>query len=532
MRTDGAAASRKTRAHRGTPPIGTPPIGTPPVRRGLPESLGRLAGATAAAATAAVWLLAAQCIDPALAAPPIISVPTDEDLQPGEQGPVGGPFGFLSNMSRSGYMLGDMWGLRSTLSRYGISFALEETSEVFGNVSGGARQGAAYDGLTQLLVQLDTKRAFGWYGGTFNVSALQIHGTNLSENYLLTLQTASGIEADRATRLWELWYDQKFLEEDRLDVRIGQQSLDQEFMVSQNASYFVNTMFGWPMLPSADLPGGGPAYPLSALGVRVKARPVDPLTFLVGVFNGSPVSNNSFNAGDPQLQNHSGTSFPLNGGVLLIAEMQYTYPSLGTMLYAGEQEPLARTYKLGFFYDTESFADQQVDTAGLSLANPLSNGIPMGHHGDYGIYAVADQLVWVDPQETDRTVNLFARVMGAPQADRNLITFSANAGLTFHEPFLHRDDDTFGIGMGFAKVSGSAAALDQATADYTGSYVPTRGSETYVEVTYQYQVTPWWQIQPDVQYVFTPGGGVADPYEPTRRVGNELVLGIRTNILF
>ena len=38
-------------------------------------------------------------------------------------------------------------------------------------------------------------------------------------------------------------------------------------MVSQNALYFVNTMFGWPMLPSADMPGGGPAYPLSALGV-------------------------------------------------------------------------------------------------------------------------------------------------------------------------------------------------------------------------------------------------------------------------
>ena len=40
-------------------------------------------------------------------------------------------------------------------------------------------------------------------------------------------------------------------------------------MVSQNALLFVNTMFGWPMVPSADLPGGGPAYPLSALGVRV-----------------------------------------------------------------------------------------------------------------------------------------------------------------------------------------------------------------------------------------------------------------------
>ncbi len=51
-------------------------------------------------------------------------------------------------------------------------------------------------------------------------------------------------------------------------------------------------MFGWPMVPSADLPGGGPAYPLSALGVRLRARPVDPLTFLAGVFNGSPSPSN------------------------------------------------------------------------------------------------------------------------------------------------------------------------------------------------------------------------------------------------
>jgi porin len=484
-------------------------------------------------ATAAAWALAGHWICPAFAAPPTIQVPTEEQLQPGEgTAPLTGPFGFLNGISRSNYMLGDMWGLRTALSKYGISFALQETSEVLGNLTGGAKQGAAYDGLTQMLLQLDTKRAFGWYGGTFNVSALQLHGNNLSESNLLTLQTASGIEADRATRLWELWYDQKFLEEDRLDIRIGQQSLDQEFIVSQNASYFVNTMFGWPMLPSADLPGGGPAYPLSALGVRVKARPIDPLTFLVGVFNGSPVRNNSFNAGDPQAQNPSGTSFPLNGGTLLIAEMQYTYPSLGTMLYANQAEPLARTYKLGFYYDTESFADQQFDTTGLSLANPASNGMPMSHRGNFGIYAVADQLVWVDPNEGDRTINLFARAMGAPQPDRNLVTFSMNAGLTFHEPFLHRDDDTFGIGMGFAKVSGSAAALDKATAYYTGSYVPTRGSETYVEVTYQYQATPWWQIQPDIQYVFTPGGGVANPNAPTQRVGNELVLGLRTNILF
>ena len=73
---------------------------------------------------------------------------------------------------------------------------------MLGNVTGGARTGFVYDGLTQAVLQLDTQRAFGWYGGTFNVSGLQIHGGNLSATDLLTLETASGIEARPATRLW------------------------------------------------------------------------------------------------------------------------------------------------------------------------------------------------------------------------------------------------------------------------------------------------------------------------------------------
>jgi porin len=482
----------------------------------------RIAGALAAASALCLWS------GIAAAAPPPLQVPTEERLEPGEQPAGAGLLAFLTGLGRSNYLLGNMWGLRPFLSQYGISFALQETSEVLGNVSGGRNQGFDYDGLTQMLLQLDTRRAFGWYGGTFNASALQVHGRNLSADNLSTLQTASGIEADRATRLWELWYQQKFLQEDRLDVKIGQQSLDQEFIVSQNALLFVNTMFGWPMLPSADLPGGGPAYPLSALGVRLRARPVDPITVLLGVFNGSPVANNS---GDPQQQNPSGTSFPLNGGVLAIGELQYSYPSLGSMSYPGEAAPLARVYKLGFWYDSESFADQELDNTGLSLASPASSGVPLRHRGDHSLYAVADQMVWQDPDEADRTLNVFLRAMGTPEVDRNLIDFSMNAGVNFHEPFLHRDDDSFGIGMGYAHVSGRAQALDRDTAAATGGFTPVRSGEAFVEVTYQYQATPWWQLQPDVQYVFNPGGGLAND-AGTGKIGNEVVLGLRTNILF
>jgi porin len=477
----------------------------------------------------AICLFAVLTADTAGATPPVQAVPAPvASTQPG-QTEESEPAGFLAGLSRSGYLLGDMFGLRPLLSKYGLSLTISETSEILGNVSGGLKQGADYDGLTQMDLQLDTQRAFNFYGGTFNVSGLQIHGRNLSEDYLGSLQTASGIEADRATRLWELWYQQKFLDEDRLDVKIGQQSLDQEFMVSQNAGVFVNTMFGWPMVPSADLPGGGPAYPLSALGVRVRARPTDSLTFLVGVFNGSPVANNT---GDPQQQNPSGTSFPLNDGALVIAEAQFAYPALGTMVYPDKAQPLAGVYKLGFWYDTEDFADQQLDNTGLSLANPASTGSAQMHQGDYAIYAVVDQMVWRDPQDDDRTLSFFVRPMGTPLADRNLIDFSVNAGFVMREPIPLRDDDTFGIGMGYAHVSSRAADLDRATGLFSNSYFPVRSNETYIELTYQYQLTPWCQLQPDFQYVINPGGGILNPDAPGQKVGNEVVIGMRVNILF
>ncbi len=454
----------------------------------------------------------------AAATPPVFSAPA-------LTGSTNASTGFLSGLARSQYLLGDMGGVRPWLSKYGVSLNILETSEVLGNVSGGIHQGFEYDGLTQMILQWDTARALNWYGGTFNVSGLQIHGRNLSADSLGTLQTASGIEADRSTRLWELWYQQKFLEEDRLDVKIGQQSLDQEFMVSQNALLFVNTMFGWPMLPSADMPGGGPAYPLSAPGVRFRFRPINSLTFLAGVFSGSPVSNNS---GDPQQRNPSGTTFPLDNGALVIAEVQYSYPAIGSMVYSGSSPALSGTYKLGFWYDTENFGDQAYDNTGLSLANPDSTGIPLNHKGNYAIYAVMDQMIWSDPndEDADRTINFFARAMGTPLADRNLIDFSLNAGLTFHEPIRHRDDDTFGLGMGYANVSSRAGDLDQA------SGLPVRSGEAFIEATYQYELTPWCQLQPDFQYVFNPGGGVLNPNNPGRQVKDEAVIGLRMNISF
>ena len=125
----------------------------------------------------------------AQATPPVIVAP---DLESGNTNATG-TAGFLTELRRSNYLLEDMWGLRPWLSKYGMSLSILETSEALGNVSGGVKHGLDYDGLTQMVLQLDTQRAFHLYGGLFNVSGLQIHGRSESADYLDTLQTASGI---------------------------------------------------------------------------------------------------------------------------------------------------------------------------------------------------------------------------------------------------------------------------------------------------------------------------------------------------
>ncbi|MGF6732198.1 porin [Paraburkholderia youngii] len=419
-------------------------------------------------------------------------------------------------------MLGDMGGLRPWLGKYGMTFTLTETSEVLANLRGGLARGADYDGLTTATLQMDTQKAFGLPGGLFNVSALQIHGSNLSANKLGTLNTASGIEADNATRLWELWYQQSFLNK-RVDVKIGQQSLDQEFITSTYAALFLNTMFGWPALPSYDLPSGGPAYPLAALGVRVRGQITPSLTALAGVYSGDPLGNNP--------DNMSGTNFNLHNGALWIGELQYAInqPSDGEMVGTGGGG-LPGTYKLGVWYNTNKFADQRFDNMGLSLANPASTGIAANHSGNYSFYAVADQMVWRPDADEPRSLGVFARVMGAP-GDRNLVQVAANLGVVLKAPFKGRDNDSAGLALTYIKVGSHVNGLDKDFLAFNGSPYGVRTSETTLEATYQYQINPWWQVQADAQYTFNAGAG-QNPNDPTQPLRNTFVVGVRTNINF
>jgi porin len=432
-----------------------------------------------------------------------------------------GPFGFLSAGAADPNLFGDM-------GEYGLTLNLTENAEIIGNVTGGAKQGFEENGLTTATLQLDTQKAFGWNGGTFNVSGLHIWGGDISSSNLDTLQLASNIEAEPSLRLWELWYQQKF--GDKVDIKIGEQSIDQELMLSTNAGYFLNAVMGWPALPTENMPAGGPVYPLAGLGVRLHAQLGDNVNLLAGVFNGSPAPLNSTN---PQISNPSGVSFPLNTGALAIAELQFSYAAPDPSAKPKPGDPLPGTYKIGVWYDSEAFNDLQFDNAGVPLASPAGNGTPLTHRGNYAVYGVVDQMVWRDAADAGHNINLFVRPMFTTLQDRNLISFSVDAGLTLLDPFPGRAKDAFALGIGIEQISNGASGFDSQMNFYQPCvYTPVRSVETFLEATYQYQATAWLQIQPDVQYVFNPGAGVANPSDPTQKIKNELVIGLRTNITF
>jgi porin len=394
-------------------------------------------------------------------------------------------------------LLGDMGGLRTDLGKYGISFNASDSENLLDNFVGGEKNGATLQGVLTLGLDVDTGKAFGLQGGTLHVTALQLHGRPLTPYYLDNLNAANGNEGENATRLWELWYDQQFLN-NKFDIKIGQQSIDNEFMGSTYSALFVNTMAGWPLIPSVDLYGGGPAYPLSSLGVRLQTEPTSNTTILAGVFDDNP-GGGSFDD-DAQQLDHGGALFNLNTGALWIAEIQQSVKLGG----------LPGTYKFGGWYDSATFPDQRFDEM---------------HRGNYSLYGVVDQTIWQSKTDGSRNLNIFGRLMGAP-SDQNLVSLSFNGGVTLAAPVPGRDNDSAGIDFGLGKVS------DRATdADLDAGLKP-RGTEELIELTYQAQITPWLVAQPDLQYIWTPGGGVQDPNEPSHSLRNELVIGARGVVTF
>ena len=419
--------------------------------------------------------------------------------------------------------LADPTGLRRALWERGVKFQLNYIGEVQGVTSGGLKRGSRYGGRLELVIDADLEKMVGWTGATFHANAYQIHGTGISRYNLGNLAAVSNIEALPNTRLYEAWVEQKLMD-NKLGVKFGQLAADTEFVTSNYAGLFINGTFGWPTIHATNLPSGGPAYPLATPGVRIGLYPTDNLSFLVGVFNGDPAGPGT---NDPQQRNRNGLNFRLRDPAFAIGEMQ--------VKYGDDKAPngLSGTFKLGAWTHFGRFADTRYGLDGLSLANPASTGAQRLTRGNNGIYAVLDQQVYRLADDPTKGVGVFARV-GASPGNRNLVDFYADAGINFTGMVPGRSDDAFGIAVAYARIGDGLVGLDRDTNFYNGTAAPVRSSEAVFEATYSAQIVPGWTVQPNLQYVIRPGGGVLDPTDPLgmRSVRNATVLGVRSTLKY
>jgi porin len=436
--------------------------------------------------------------------------------------PPDAPAGLLAQDS----LTNGWFGLAPMLKDKGVLISATEIGEVIGVASGGTGRGTIFEGRLELDLDLDLDQIFKLDNTVLHASAYQIHGRGASGNYIGgNLLTVSSIEANRAFRLFDLWVERGFFDS-ALSVRIGQIAADDEFITSQYSGGFLLATFGWPVFTAEALPGGGPVYPLATPGIRVRAALNDVLILQAGLFNGNPTGL-AKDTGNPQVENASGTTFATDISPFMIAELAYSPHA------AGATGAPATTYKFGALYEGTMFDDLSRDGNGVSLADPRSSGSPRSHQGNFGLYGVADMLLYRLPASDTRSVGMFLRAGWLPD-DRNFVTAYIDTGLAYKGPFEGRDDDVASIGVSFARISGQAERLIEDLQRFGGSTARGPDFEGAIELTYQASIAPWWSIQPDIQMVFHPTPPVIRPDATVTipRVGNALVVGVRTSIRF
>lgn len=411
--------------------------------------------------------------------------------------------------------------LPNPLQKYGVKFAATYIGEVLGNISGGLKQGAIYEGRLNLAVDLDLQKLAGIDKLTFHANMFQIHGDGLSRSNLQNFFVVSGIEALPSTRLYEAYFEKQW-DNKKVSLKFGQLAADSEFFNTKYTDVFTNASMGWPSITSLDLPSGGPSPPLAAMGARLLVNVTDQLSVLGGIFDGDQAGPG---AGDPQERNRFGVNFRVNDPPLLLGQIQYAWNNK-----KGDPNP-AGQIKFGGWRHLGSFTDQRFASNGVSLASPTSSAEPLLLSGDIGGWMVFEQKLYRVSDE--RGIGFFARVGGAP-ADRNLIDLYADDGLEFIGLSEARPDDKFGIAAGYAHVSKRAQSLDADYRAFVDPNWPMRSFEGLLTAVYQFQIRDGWTLQPNFQYIIHPGGGATSPTGPLagRALKNATVFGLRTTLKF
>lgn len=360
-------------------------------------------------------------------------------------------------------------GRRPVWEARGVAVGLDSYQDLMSVLHGGVERGTAGPGLLEAALALDMDALAHWKDARVFVRGIAMYGEDVSA-LVGALNAPSNLANSVATtRLFEAWLERGFVD-DSLSVLVGLYAVETEFDVKETAGLFMNGGFGTGIDLSQSGLNGPCTFPTSCFGMRIAyATPgaYARLAVLDGV------------AGDPD--DPRGTHVRLGGddGALLIGEIGYQPDDAGGRFLRAA---------LGAWHYTTEFDDLlAVDAA----------GDPRRRHGTQGVYALLEGDV-CSTCNLGRDISGFLRVGMADQRV-NPVRYYVGAGLVGAGMIPGRADDTAGIAVS-VPVSGEDYRQAQRLAG-----TPVDRHEAAIELAYRWQVSAWFGLQLDAQYIVNPG---------------------------
>ena len=351
------------------------------------------------------------------------------------------------------------------------------TGEAFNNAHGGitTKDATKYRGNLDVTLTCDLDKLAGVKGGTFFVYGEDGHGRGITADYVGAFQTLSNIDARQFTQVSEYWWMQTLAEE-KVTLKLGKQDANADFCTLDTTSDFINSSFG--LIPNVLMP----TFPDPSVGAAMFFEPEDTWWFGFGVYDGSP-------DGRTWGWSHLGDE-----GMVIFQEAAYR-PAFLDGRFPG-------AYHVGAWYHSGDFDN-------------LMTGRP--HAGDYGVYAVAEQLLWKESSvaDDDQGLSAFLQFGWAPE-DWNPVERYFGAGLLLKGPINDRDNDYIGVGLALAEFSPRLPVVRSVPPPLLLGGPPRvqpvgvppgeQTKETVVELFYLMEIRPWLHVEPDLQFVGSPNG--------------------------
>jgi len=388
---------------------------------------------------------------------------------------------------------GTWGGARDALELRGVSVELGYAADFAGNVSGGDRRGSGYAGFAVAGLGVDLEKLVGLHGTALTVSGLWASGRDVSEEDIGNLFAVQEAFAPGDVYLGQLALSQALLD-DTVTVQAGRLFAGDVFATSPLWNYYVSGGIN-ANLNSISSDIFFPVMQATTWGARVFYQPTKEWGFIAGGYNTDPTV---------AAPSRHGVDFSLDmsKGALTIAQVTYSHNQ------SRDLTGLPGSVTLGGYYGRGRFPQ---------LDDPTRTD-----RGNYGLYLYFDQMLfrgdWLEfpgpehlradasyavrgkhpyihqhaaPKDRAHGLTVWGAVFAAPREVVNQQMVQVAGGLLYHGMFPGRDHDVTAVGV----ISGIFS-----------DRLPRQGAETVIEVNHRFQLTRWFYVTPDFQYVIHPNG--------------------------